>query len=146
MNWGYKITFVIVAFILIMLSMVFVAFKQSNEMIDTNYYEKELKYQSLINASDNLYSISKGDLIKQNAQDVIIQIPQNLHTNFTNGKIDFIRNDDQRKDIVIDFTPDQNGLFIINKARFSSGFYIGRIQWNNDQKPYYREEKISIVK
>ena len=44
MNWGYKILFVIILFVVGMVGMVIVAFKQSNEMLDTNYYERELQY------------------------------------------------------------------------------------------------------
>ena len=49
MNWGHKITIVILTFIIGMLGMVYVASKQTNEMFDSNYYEKELKYQNYIN-------------------------------------------------------------------------------------------------
>ena len=48
MNWGKGITLVIILFIITMLGMVYVASKQTNEMVEANYYDKELKYQNLI--------------------------------------------------------------------------------------------------
>ncbi len=45
MNWGHKITIVIVVFLVAMVSMVIVAYRQTNDMIDENYYTKELEYQ-----------------------------------------------------------------------------------------------------
>jgi hypothetical protein len=50
MNWGHKIAIVIAAFVIGMLSMVYFASQQTNEMIDDNYYQKELAYQDIINA------------------------------------------------------------------------------------------------
>jgi len=65
MNWGKSITIVIVSFIAIVLGMVYVASKQTNEMIDKNYYDKEIKYQTLIDAAENLNKVSKDSLITQ---------------------------------------------------------------------------------
>ena len=42
MNWGHKITIVIVLFLTAMLGMVYYASLQNNEMIDDHYYQKEL--------------------------------------------------------------------------------------------------------
>ena len=66
MNWGYKILFVIILFVVGMVGMVIVAFKQSNEMLDTNYYERELQYQQLIDASARLNQITKAEILVEN--------------------------------------------------------------------------------
>jgi hypothetical protein len=54
MNWGHKITIVIIVFLVGMLGMVFIALRQNNEMIDDDYYKKELAYQQVIDAKNNL--------------------------------------------------------------------------------------------
>ena len=51
MNWGHKLTIVIVLFVAGMLGMVSYAMMQDNEMIDDHYYQKELEYQDVIDAS-----------------------------------------------------------------------------------------------
>ncbi|MCX6190591.1 MAG: FixH family protein [Bacteroidetes bacterium] len=145
MNWGYKIATVIALFVIIMSSMVYFAFKQSNEMMDKNYYQKELKYQSYINASHALDSISTDTLIRFNEASVFIQIPKILTLNFNKGNVEFIRNDDQSKDVLLAITPDTSGLFIIDKSRFSMGTYNVRVEWMSNNKTYYREQNLSIV-
>ncbi len=45
MNWGARIAILIVTFVVSMIGMVVVAFQQTNEMTDANYYQKELEYQ-----------------------------------------------------------------------------------------------------
>jgi nitrogen fixation protein FixH len=144
MNWGHKITIVIISFIVIMLSMVFVAFKQTNEMIENNYYDREIKYQSMIDAAANLNSLSSDSVIIQNTNNLEVQIPKNLVKEFTKGKIEFVKNDDEKKDQLITFAPDVNGSFSINKAKFSSGAYTAKIEWTSGSKLYYREQKIII--
>jgi regulatory protein YycI of two-component signal transduction system YycFG len=66
MNWGRGLTLFIVGFILAMLGMVYIAFKQSNEMIEDNYYDREVKYQEIIDAKSNLnpYSANLSWLIR----------------------------------------------------------------------------------
>jgi nitrogen fixation protein FixH len=144
MNWGHKISIVIISFIVIMLSMVFVAFKQTNEMIENNYYDREIKYQSMIDAAANLNSLSSDSVIVQNTNNLEVQIPKNLVKEFTKGKIEFVKNDDEKKDQLIAFAPDVNGSFSINKAKFSSGAYTAKIEWTSGSKTYYREQKIII--
>ncbi len=144
MNWGHKIAVVIIAFIFIMLSMVLVAYQQTNEMVDKNYYEKELKYQSQIDAAKNANSAIVDPLITQNAATICIQIPSSLVTGFTNGNIEFLRNSDQKMDINLHFMPDSSGQFNINKANFSVGIYKARVQWESGEHHYYREQDIVV--
>lgn len=144
MNWGYKIMFVIIAFIAAMLGMVFYASRQTNEMVDQNYYEQELKYQNLIDAAHNLNAISNELLVKQSASGVEVQIPGALLADFKQGKIEFLRIDDQSKDINLDFSPDSNGLFLIDQSRFSPGLYKARIGWYSRAKQYYKEQELTI--
>ena len=144
MNWGHKISIVIISFIVIMLSMVFVAFKQTNEMIENNYYDREIKYQSMIDAASNLNTLSNDSIIIQNTNNLEVLIPKTLVKEFTKGKIEFVKNDDEKKDRLLAFTPDANGGFIIDKSKFSTGAYTAKIEWTSGIKTYYREQKIII--
>jgi len=146
MNWGHKITLVIIIFIVSMVAMVFVAFNQTNEMIDENYYEKELKYQSLIDASRNLSLVYDSNIVFQNAKTLIVKIPKSLFNDFGKGKIEFIKNDNKKQDLTINFRPNTSGLFIINKTKMFFGSYKVRIRWENNQKLYYKEQTILIEK
>jgi len=131
MNWGYKILVVIVAFIIAMLSMVFVAFRQTNDMLDENYYEKEMNYQSLIDAAQNLNLVNDSILINQDESYIKVNIPNSLIANFEQGNVSFLRIDDKRKDVKFDFKPNENGLVLIEKFKFSHGVYKASVKWRN---------------
>lgn len=144
MNWGKKISIVIAVFIISMLSMVYVAFQQTNEMMDDHYYEKELKYQSNINAAENLNLMSKATLVAQNKEFLELIIPQESAAKFEKGQIQFVKNDDQKKDLMVTFIPDASGSFRISKSNLFLGYYLMRIQWISAGKSYYREQNIIV--
>lgn len=144
MNWGYKIMIVIFAFIAAMIGMVVVASHQKNEMVETNYYDAEINYQSMINAAKNLNAISGDSLIKQTKQSVLLQIPNSLVTGFQKGQISLLKTDNEHQDKKIDFNPDANGRFIINKSTLSAGSYKASIEFTSQSITYYREQNIIL--
>ena len=144
MNWGKGITLVIILFIITMLGMVFYASKQTNEMVENNYYDKELKYQSLIDASKNLNVISTDSLIVQEENQLKVVIPNALVNGFKDGNIEFLSSDAEKKDTNIAFSPDSTGNYIIPRNDIKSGYYNARIKWISNEKNYYREQKVII--
>ncbi len=144
MNWGHKLTVVIGIFILAMLSMVYLAFQQTNDMVDTNYYDKELKYQLKIDAAQNLNAASTEVLVTQFEKNVKILLPKNLTKNFANGKLEFLKSDDKKRDLNLSFQPDTAGQFMIDGKRFVRGLYKVRLQWESEDKSYYREQDLML--
>lgn len=144
MNWGHKITIVILTFIIGMLGMVYVASKQTNEMFDSNYYEKELKYQNYINASNNLQALNTKIVVTQTTESLIITFPSISISNINEGKIELLKADDSKKDLSQKMN--SSAQQIIKKSDLSSGLYTARIFWINNNTPYYFEQKINIVK
>jgi hypothetical protein len=127
-----------------MLSMVYLAFQQTNDMVDTNYYDKELKYQLKIDAAQNLNAASTEVLVTQFEKNVKILLPKNLIKNFANGKLEFLKSDDKRRDLNLSFQPDTAGQFIIDGKRFVRGLYKVRLQWESEDKSYYREQDLML--
>jgi hypothetical protein len=144
MNWGYKIMFVIITFIIIMSGMIVLAYQQQNEMVDTNYYESEVNYQYIINASLRLNELTMDSLIVNNGTTLALTIPTKLIAGFQEGEIEFLKINDQNKDKKIKFKPDTTGLFIIDKATLSEGSYKSRIKWTSKSQTYYREQNIIV--
>jgi nitrogen fixation protein FixH len=144
MNWGYKIMIVIYTFIAIMIGMVVLASQQKNELVETNYYDAEINYQSMINAAKHLNAITNDSLLQQNAQSLLLQIPVSLVAGFQNGKISLLKSDNQQLDKKMVFTPDANGSFRIEKSTLSSGTYKASIEFTSQSIKYYREQTIIL--
>ena len=67
-----------------------------------------------------------------------------LISNFEQGNISFLRIDDKRKDITIDFKPNEQGSLLVEKFKFIPGTYKARLKWRNLSKDYYREQNLII--
>lgn len=144
MNWGYKIFIVIILFIVGMFGMVYVAFKQTNEMMDSNYYDKEVHYQTKIDAAKNINEVMSGDLISLAGESMKIALPVNTVIRYEKGDIEFVKQDEMKYDQTVPLSPDSMGLMNLSLAKFKHGLYKARISWRADQKDYYREQNILI--
>ena len=87
MNWGYKIAIVIGVFLAGMLGMVYYASIQTNDMIDDNYYQKELEYQQVIDAQKNLAAITSDNIMSQSMFDVVITLPLGTFEQMVKGQV-----------------------------------------------------------
>ena len=99
LNWGHGILGAIMLFLAGIAFMVYVASKQTNEMVDDHYYQKELAYQGVIDASKNLQKITDKSLVSQTTEKLIIQFPQGSFEQLASGSVDVQRNDAKEKDL-----------------------------------------------
>ncbi|MFT3682161.1 MAG: FixH family protein [Ferruginibacter sp.] len=144
MSWGYKILLAYTVFIGAMLFMVYTASKQTNEMEDERYYVKELKFQEVIDAKNNLYALGEKLSIQESPEGIIITFPVVSLQHFTGGKIEVMRSSDKSKDFTVDIHPAKNGQQLIEKTKFVKGAYKFRVHWTGNALPYYAEESFYI--
>jgi hypothetical protein len=144
MNWGHKITIVIVLFLIAMLGMVYYASIQNNEMIDDHYYQKELVYQDVIDAQQNLMNLSADNLVSQTMYEVVVTLPAGSFEKLETGNIELLRNDSQSKDVQQAIIPNGSNRRTIPKSSLSKGVYKARIKWSNGGKQFYKEESVFV--
>jgi hypothetical protein len=146
LNWGHKLAIVIVLFLVAMLAMVFYAARQDNEMIDENYYQKELGYQDLIDAQKNLLAVTANNIVSQDMDEVIFTLPIGTFEGLDSGRVELLRTDAERLDRFLDLRPDGTNRRSIAKAELSAGVYRARIRWTSKGVPYYKEESVYVEK
>jgi hypothetical protein len=144
MNWGHKITIVIVLFVAGMLGMVGYAMMQSNEMIDDHYYQKELEYQDVIDASQNLVNLSSDNLVSQTLTEVMITLPVGTYEKLEKGNIELLRIDSKSKDVQLPIKPNGWNVRTISKDTLIKGMYKARIRWTSAGREYYKEESVFV--
>lgn len=144
MNWGYKILIVIVLFIIGMGTMVSIAMMQKNEMIDEQYYVKELKHQGQIDAENNLNALEEKLTIKDSLGALVVKIPSAALQNIQEGSVVFLRPSDQSKDHRLVLNVDSSGRQLFNNSNFVKGQYKVRISWKSEQKAYYYEQPLFV--
>lgn len=142
MNWGYRILIVLVAFLGGIFFMVSVAMKQSNEMMDEQYYKKELVHQQLIDASRNLSRLNEPLRISDSGGFVNIRLPFAAVPD--SGVVSFVRPSDKGMDRSNRLVPG-SALFSCPKAQLHSGLYLVRVDWESVGVHYYFEQKYFVT-
>lgn len=146
MSWGYKIIIAYAIFIVGMLSMVYVASQQTNEMQDENYYAQELKYQEVIDGKNNLNVFPNKVSISQSEGNLMLKVPTETIANIENGTIYFLRPSDQTKDLHIALKVNEKGEQLIALNALTNGLYTVKISWKSNGKVYFYEQNYSVEK
>ncbi|HNJ64162.1 MAG TPA: FixH family protein [Saprospiraceae bacterium] len=144
MSWGYRIMIVYIVFIAMIIGMVFVASKQTNEMQDENYYSKELVYQSVIDGKNNLNALADSVTLSNQPGSVKIKLPLAASANITEGSVYFLCPSDEKKDLKDKLNVDANGEQSISRDKLKDGFYTIQISWKSNGKAYYSEQKFKV--
>lgn len=144
MNWGYKILLVLILFVIGMGVMLGIALNTKNEMIDTDYYAKEMVYQSKIDASNNTNALEEDVTVICNEQQVQLTIPTTAIQDFDNGTIEFLRPSDQSLDTTFTLALNDSGTQTFDNINFKKGKYLVRLQWQSQGIPYYFEQNLMI--
>ena len=138
-NWGKGLTAAIVAFMLAMLGMVYIAFRQTNEMIEDNYYERELKYQNIIDAKDELIDYRDFEYISSDEKSIYLHLPPAVSDKIETGNVQFIKLDNQSLDKKFPITQSNASSLSILKSELSRGEYRVKLTWKNAGKDYFYE-------
>lgn len=144
MNWGRGLTIAIVGFIAAMLGMVYISFQQTNEMIEDHYYERELKYQNIIDAKNALDAYSDFSYLDISNNLVHISIPKELTDNFQGGTVRFLKFDKESLDKRFPVTKDNLNQLQFPISDFVRGEYRVKISWKNGSQDYFHEKDYTI--
>jgi hypothetical protein len=141
MNWGKGLTILIVGFILAMLGMVYVAFKQTNEMIEDNYYDREVRYQEIIDAKANLAPLLNEFSLVDSNDFILLKLPSSTSASIQNGELRMIKMDASASDNTIKVS---NIETRIDKTKFQKGIYHIKLGWKSDGKNYFYENDFIV--
>ncbi len=144
MSWGYRVVIIIGTFVIGILTMVYISMQQDIDMIDDQYYDKELKYQQVIDAKRNLQEFNDSVLVTQENGQITIKIPAGAATQIQNGRIEFLRPSDKTKDKIVTLSQGSPGWASLPEAELTRGLYRLRAQWQSAGKEFYDERDVFI--
>lgn len=143
MNFGVKITILYLSFVGLILTLVFMCFRQNVELVSKDYYAQEIKFQDKINAINNEKNLTGSINHSVNGKEIILTIdPALLNKNFE-GTINFFRPSDSSKDFQLKMNFVNNEQ-IINTNELIHGTYKLQLSWIVNHKNYFKEEVIFI--
>jgi len=143
MNWGYKILIVYGCFVVGIIFMVFKSSNQKMDLVTTDYYGKELKYQQIIDQSKRANELSEAIQYKINDNRLSIVFPKDFAGKNITGTVELYYPADENKDLKKEFSL-KDSMFSMPVGTANKGLYELHISWQADGKDYYFEKKIII--
>ncbi|MBO9593622.1 MAG: FixH family protein [Niabella sp.] len=144
MNWGMSVVIVLVLFLSGMTFMVGLAMRQTNETVDANYYDKELKYQQVIDGKQQLVALGQRVSIRDSAGRIWVRLPEAASGQLDSGHIEFLRLSASSADRRIPVQPGSGSVYFLPRSSFVKGWYRVRVEWVNGHVGYYYEENVQI--
>lgn len=142
-NWGIGITIFISAFILLNIIFIIFAFGQRVDLVTEKYYEKELKYQEVIDKKQNSGKLSKELNIEFDNENLYLKFPPQFNDEEINGTIFFYRPSDSFKDFSVEITTIENKQ-VIPITNIQKGSWIVQVDWNAKDKHFFDEKRIYV--
>jgi hypothetical protein len=138
LNWGHGMVIALLAFIIFILSMLFLFpnGQKNSEMVTDNYYEEELKYQDVIDAKGRADQLQEKPVYSQDKNGIKITFPKDYDNSNTTVKFVLNRTEDQNLDIHKSVQLDANKSFVIPAQLLKEGNYTLRLSWTKDKKDY----------
>lgn len=143
-NWGTGIFIFLIIFFISIFWFVIFSFTVRQDLVEDDYYPKELAYEQQIQKQQNLNQLGEEISIRKEAEFIYLKFPLVQTESEIKGQILVYRPSDSRLDethyIKLDSLNEQQ----LNTSKFRSGKYILKIGWTYQETAFYQEITIFI--
>jgi len=145
MNWGNRLVIVFLFFGAGMGYLVYRSMNTDFELVESDYYKQELRYQNVIDEHNSASALSAPVNIEQKDGALLLQFPEEMKNKSLTGELYFYCAYDSKKDKRLALQSDSNGQQTVPAGVILPGSYTVKIKWNNGEKSYYAEQNLSIL-
>ena len=142
-NWGYKIFLVYSIFVVGILVLCYKSSQQKFDLVQDDYYGAELKYQSVINASQRASALGGELMISIKEGKMFIQLPAALEKAEIIGEAKLYCIADAKGDLTKKIST-TNGHLSIELLNTTKGNYTLKLTLEEKGISYYFEKKVLI--
>ncbi len=142
MNWGNRLLLVFIVFGAGMFFLVYKSMSTNYDLVETDYYKQELRYQQIIDASAAADSLSAPVSFYQTVQGIQMQLPAEMKGQPLTGEVFFYCAYDKKKDKKFQLQADEQASQLF--TNISSGDYTVKIRWAKSGKEYYTEKNLTV--
>ncbi|MFY7899956.1 MAG: FixH family protein [Chitinophagaceae bacterium] len=143
-SWGNILLVAFLLFIALMVVMVYNAVNTTYDLVSKDYYKEELRYQDKIDGVTNALKLGNVH-VQQTANNIIIQLPNEVTATSINGSVLLYCKTDANKDKKFILNTNNQNVFSISKKGIVKGEYQLQIQWTALDKQYYVEKIITVL-
>jgi nitrogen fixation protein FixH len=145
-NWG---TGIVAAFVLFIGFILYFVIKTSTDttyeydLVDPNYYQKELDFQNQINKLENTKKLKEKVLFETTKEGVLITFPKELNPENIKGMVSLYRPSNQILDREIPLSLSNSSLLIPKKVLVGGRWDIF-IDWSYKDTKYLNKKSINF--
>lgn len=143
LNWGGGIAVLYLGFVALIIYLVAGSMRESVDLVSADYYQKELKYQDVIEAGKNQAALSQPVAINTTAAEVAIQFPEEFAKDHITGTVQFYSPVNPAWDVTEDIITAGN-VYTIPRAKLRSTTYKVKMNWDVNGKKYYQESDLTL--
>lgn len=144
LNWGSSIIFSFAVFAAGIIFLVAISMSTDAELVSENYYEQEIKYQSHIDLLKNSEEIKSKADIRQEGNEIVIYLEDQSKFENAEGRINFYRPSDRRRDFEVDLHIDDKGTQRVSAENLVKGLWKLKFTINIRENKYFFEKDIFI--
>lgn len=143
MNFGVKIGILYLSFVGMILTLVFMCYRQKVDLVSKDYYAQELKFQDKIDAINNEKKLAGSITHELNGKELILTADSLMDINGLVGTINFFRPSDSGKDVNLKMNF-QNRRQSLNTSALLHGVYKMQLSWSVNRIHYFKEDVIFV--
>jgi nitrogen fixation protein FixH len=140
MNWGWKIVVVYAVFVTGIMYLVIKARHQNFDMVEKNYYQRELEFEKKLEASRNYASLGQEVQVSLIGEQVSLTFPHTVN----NGELWLYCTHDSHQDIRQPILTDTNDMISVPVSGLSTGNYLVQCMWNENGRDYYFQHSLYL--
>jgi len=145
-NFGTGLVLVFSLWACGILYLVYKSSQQNIDLVATDYYNKEIAFQSQIDKEKNVTELSAPVQVNfdNNGNAVSIQFPNDFSSKTISGNIHFFRPDDASKDFDVKISTDAALNQKISAAKMKKGLWRAQMDWSCNGKSFYEEKDFLV--
>lgn len=120
------------------------SFQVNTEMVESNYYEKELEYEKLMKAGSNFNAVQNTLYTTLEGTTVNIRLDTTLSRSLENGTAQFYFAANSKNDRTFPIGKSDDGNYSFDRKNLAKGKNTLKLSFESNGKSYYREETVFI--
>ena len=143
LNWGVGAFSLFGAFVLMMLSFVYITLQQNIDLVTEDYYEKEVDFDNLQREKANAIRLPEQVTWLIENDQFVITIPNDSSPSHRVSVV-FYKTSDKSLDRKYEFKQTSDSKLHVPLQDLAQGMYQLQVRWTTEKSKYYHEEGISI--
>jgi len=143
LNWGYSIILFFVVFCSLMIGFMIFAFRQTNDLVTDDYYEKGANYTRQMEINSRSAAYQDSIQITEVKQTILARFAKSISGNRDTVQINFYRPSDKNFDYSVKTLVNADSL-IIDKKQLHKGHYTVTFNWLIGEKKVQVEKDLFV--